>query len=270
MVTSSGAGRGISSSRATAPTRTTWLTRRVPATCSSSASATAPRATLAAVWRAEARSSTGRASGRSYLSMPARSAWPGRGRVSGRLRAISRSSPVPASTSRSSAGTGSALMTVRHLGHSEFPIRRAMGLPMVRPWRMPPMMASSSRSKRWRAPRPWPSRRRARAEPIRSLVMATPAGAPSMSAVSASPWDSPAVIHRSMGGSSHRPGPRPVPSHRVASAPMSASRMAPASGERPVMRRTWATAWCRSMSQPGAIAPPAALQALARAVGQGA
>ena len=195
---SSGAGRGISSSRAIAPTRTTWLTRRVPATCSSSASATAPRATRAAVWRAEARSSTGRASGRSYLSMPARSAWPGRGRVSGRLRAISRSSPAPASTRRSAGSTGSALMTVDQAGHSELRMRMATGPPMVRPWRIPPRTETSSASKAWRAPRPWPSLRRARAARIASVVISTPAGTPSMRAVRASPWDSPAVIHRSM------------------------------------------------------------------------
>src|SRR5664280_1557767 len=46
-------------------------------------------ATRAAVSRAEARSSTGRASSKPYLRIPARSAWPGRGRVSGALRARS-------------------------------------------------------------------------------------------------------------------------------------------------------------------------------------
>ena len=44
--------------------------------------ATAPAATRAAVSRAEARSSTLRASAKSYFCMPARSAWPGRGVVS--------------------------------------------------------------------------------------------------------------------------------------------------------------------------------------------
>ena len=49
----------------------------------SSALATAPAATRAAVSRAEARSSTSRASSKPYFCMPARSAWPGRGWVSG-------------------------------------------------------------------------------------------------------------------------------------------------------------------------------------------
>ena len=37
-----------------------------------------------------------------------------------------------------------------------------------------------------------------------------------------------------------------------------------------VMSCTWGTAWCRSISQPGARAPPASAQAPATAVGQGA
>ena len=47
------------------PTAMTWETRRTSATCSRSASASVPRATRAAVSRAEARSSTGRASDKS-------------------------------------------------------------------------------------------------------------------------------------------------------------------------------------------------------------
>ena len=80
--------------------------------------ATAPSAVRAAVSRALARSSTGRASAKPYLSMPGRSAWPGLGRVSGALRAR------PASTSGS---TGSADMTCSHLGHSVLPTRIAIG-----------------------------------------------------------------------------------------------------------------------------------------------
>ena len=53
----------------------------------SSAFATAPAATCTAVWRALARSSASRTSSRPYLSTPARSAWPGRGSVTG-LRAL--------------------------------------------------------------------------------------------------------------------------------------------------------------------------------------
>ena len=51
----------------------------------SSALAQVPAATRAAVSRAEARSSTSRASVKPYFCMPARSAWPGRGWVSGFL-----------------------------------------------------------------------------------------------------------------------------------------------------------------------------------------
>ena len=50
------------------------------------ARATAPSATRAAVSRALARSSTGRASSNPYFCMPVRSAWPGLGRVSGAPR----------------------------------------------------------------------------------------------------------------------------------------------------------------------------------------
>ncbi len=49
----------------------------------SSALATEPAATCVAVWRALARSSALRTSSWPYLSTPARSAWPGRGRVTG-------------------------------------------------------------------------------------------------------------------------------------------------------------------------------------------
>src|SRR6187397_1190957 len=54
----------------------------------------APAATRAVVSRAEARSRMSRASSRSYLSKPVRSAWPGRGRVTERLRAGRRASGV--------------------------------------------------------------------------------------------------------------------------------------------------------------------------------
>ena len=75
--------------RRTEPIETTWLRISTPATCRRNARATVPIATRAAVSRALARSSTGRASSTSYFCMPARSAWPGRGRVSGALRACS-------------------------------------------------------------------------------------------------------------------------------------------------------------------------------------
>ena len=119
----------------------------MPAACSPMAAAMAPRATLAAVSRAEARSRTGRASSKPYLFIPTRSAWPGRGLVRGRFRATSRSSPVPASTSSAAGSTGSGDMTVCHLGHSELAISRAIGEPIVVPWRIPDRTVSRSRSK---------------------------------------------------------------------------------------------------------------------------
>ena len=160
--------------------------------------ATSPSATRAAVSRAEARSSTGRASSKAYFCMPTRSAWPGRGRVSGRLRAISFSALTSFAAARSSAATGSGLITVCHLGHSLLPTRIAMGDPSVTPCRTPPRNSTSSRSKDIRAPRPWPSRRRARARARSSLDTSTPAGSPSIVATRAGPCDSPAVNQRSM------------------------------------------------------------------------
>ena len=164
--TSSGWGQTPSGASA-APMDTTCETSRAPTTWWRNAWATAPRATRAAVSRALARSSTGRASSKPYFCMPARSAWPGRGRVSGALRA---------SPSSSSAGTGSALMTRCHFGHSLLPMRMAIGPPWVRPCRTPPSSSTSSRSKDIRAPRPWPSRRRASASAMTSVVTSTPAG----------------------------------------------------------------------------------------------
>ena len=59
---------------------------------------TAPAATRAVVSRADARSRMSRASSRSYLSTPVRSAWPGRTRVTARLRGcpdLRRAAPDP-------------------------------------------------------------------------------------------------------------------------------------------------------------------------------
>ena len=67
---------------------TVWETSSMPS-CLRNAEATVPRATRVAVSRALARSSTGRASSKPYFCMPVKSAWPGRGRVSGALRAWS-------------------------------------------------------------------------------------------------------------------------------------------------------------------------------------
>ncbi len=96
----------------TEPIETTWLRILIPSACSKKFLAIAPKATRAAVSRALALSRIGRASSKSYFCIPTKSAWPGRGRVNGALRA---------SFSISSRGTGSADMTFSHLGHSLFP-----------------------------------------------------------------------------------------------------------------------------------------------------
>ena len=84
---SPGPGTGSSSGASTAPIATTCETISTSSACRRNAFATVPSTTRAAVSRALARSSTGRASSNPYLVIPARSAWPGRGRVSGALRA---------------------------------------------------------------------------------------------------------------------------------------------------------------------------------------
>ena len=94
---------------------------------------------------ADARSKIGRASSKSYFCIPTRSACPGRGRVSGALRA---------SASSSLCGTGSADITFSHLGHSVLPTSIAMGPPWDSPCRMPPMTRTASCSNFIRAPRP--------------------------------------------------------------------------------------------------------------------
>ncbi len=93
--------------------------------------------------RSHARGSDG-ASSKSYFCMPTRSACPGRGRVSGALR--------PRDLSVSS--TGSGFMTSIHFGHSVLPMRKAIGLPRLFPWRTPPERVSSSCSNFMREPRP--------------------------------------------------------------------------------------------------------------------
>ncbi len=145
--------------------------------------------TRAAVSRALARSRTGRDSVKSYFCMPARSACPGRGRVSGALRA----------NSASNAGSiGSEAMTCSHFGHSVLPTMIAIGEPSVLPCRTPARIVTSSASNFMRAPRPAPSRRLARACEMSSDVTLTPAGKPSSVATRARPCDSPAVRYRSM------------------------------------------------------------------------
>ena len=151
---SAGVGSALPSGTRACPTCNVCATSVMPAACSRSASHNAPITTRAAVSRALARSRTFRASSWPYLAMPARSAWPGRGLVRSLLRAISRSSPVPASIKRSSRETGSALMTFSHFGHSVFRISTAIGEPRVRPCRTPERMRTSSCSNFCRAPRP--------------------------------------------------------------------------------------------------------------------
>ena len=121
---------------AASPSATMWLTMETPRWVRSSL-ASVPAATRAAVSRAEARSSTSRASSKPYLSMPGRSAWPGRGWVS---------------TLEGAPGSGD--ISSVHFGHSVLAISMATGEPSVRPCRMPPTSEISSASKRIRGPRP--------------------------------------------------------------------------------------------------------------------
>ena len=88
-------------------------------------------------------------------------------------------------------------MTTSHFGHSEFATSIAMGPPRVCPCRTPPLIETASCSNFMRAPLPAPSRRRASSSWISELFTSMPAGNPSMIAVSAGPWDSPAVSQRS-------------------------------------------------------------------------
>jgi hypothetical protein len=67
-------GSGVAGSTAALPMLTTWLSTSMPYAWRSSALATVPSATRAAVSRALARSSTGRASSKPYFCMPTRSA----------------------------------------------------------------------------------------------------------------------------------------------------------------------------------------------------
>ncbi|MEY9850839.1 hypothetical protein ABH923_000517 [Leifsonia sp. EB41] len=143
VATSAGVGSGASSGTRTGPMDSVWLTSVIPSSARNER-ATAPSATRAAVSRALARSRIGRASSKPYFCMPTRSAWPGRGRV--------RAAPRPPASF--SGSTGSGLMTSTHLGHSVLPMRSAIGLPRLRPWRTPPETSSASCSNFIRAPRP--------------------------------------------------------------------------------------------------------------------
>ena len=134
--TSPGPGRGLSGAVLASPSATMWLTIDTPR-CVSSSLARVPAATRAAVSRADARSSTSRASSKPYFSIPGRSAWPGRGWVN---------------TFEGTPGSGD--ISSFHFGHSVLAISMATGDPNVRPWRMPPRRVISSASKRIRGPRP--------------------------------------------------------------------------------------------------------------------
>ncbi len=118
--------------------RTTWLRIWVPYR-RSSALATPPAATRAAVSRALARSRIGRRSSVPYLSIPARSACPGRGSVIG---------------STADSGSQTAMRSADQFGKSRFAISSVRGLPIVRPWRRPLFTCTRSFSIFIRPPRP--------------------------------------------------------------------------------------------------------------------
>ena len=142
--------------------------------------ATPPAATRAAVSRALARSSTSRASSAPYLSMPAKSAWPGRTRVIGlRLTAAA-----------------STAITWRQFSQSRLAISSVIGDPSVKPPRTPATMWAASCSMAIRPPRPCPPCRRVRSRARSSSRTVSPAGTPSRITVSRSPCDSPAVSNR--------------------------------------------------------------------------
>ncbi len=83
-------------------------------------------------------------SSRSYLSAPARSAWPGRGRVTGALRA-----PVA-----SGGGSGPTCIVFCQLVQSRLRTTSATGPPSVSPLRMPDSTSAVSDSIAMRRPRP--------------------------------------------------------------------------------------------------------------------
>ena len=123
--------------------RNTWLTTSTPKR-ESSWRASAPAATRMVVSRALARSRMSRMSSRSYLSAPARSAWPGRGRVTGALRA-----PVA-----SAGGSAPTYIVFCQLVQSRLRTTSATGPPSVSPLRMPDSTSAVSDSMAMRRPRP--------------------------------------------------------------------------------------------------------------------
>ena len=125
-------------SASTCPMRTTWLSTRT-SNSARNARATAPTATRMVVSRALARSRMSRRSRRSYFKPPARSACPGRGRVTWRLTGPSASSM--------------AITSVQFF-QSWFRTTRDTGPPMVLPWRTPPRISIVSVSICILRPRP--------------------------------------------------------------------------------------------------------------------
>ncbi len=130
-------------------------------------------ATRAVVSRALERSRTLRISWWPYFMAPARSAWPGLGRVT-----VLAGAP---------AGGAPTAMVLCQFSQSRLWIVRLTGLPSVRPQRTPEEMWTWSRSIFMRPPRPYPRWRRARSSLMWSSVRGRPAGTPSMTAVRASP-----------------------------------------------------------------------------------
>ncbi len=143
----------VPAGRAASPRTKTWLVMLAPARASNCL-AMAPAATRAAVSRALARSRTSRTSVRPYLATPARSACPGRGRVTGERRA-----PPPSTTGGSLFSPLSALSAPTRIvycqfGQSRFSISIAIGPPIVSPARTPDSTSARSDSIAMRRPRP--------------------------------------------------------------------------------------------------------------------
>ncbi len=136
------------SARASSTRPASWSSSTtVPATSTpisrSRALATAPAATVTAVCRALARSSASRTSSRPNFIAPARSAWPGRGVVTG---------VVPFPDGSPSGGHG--LIPQAQFAWSRLRTTSASGVPSVRPWRRPASTSTSSVSICWRGLRP--------------------------------------------------------------------------------------------------------------------
>jgi hypothetical protein len=134
---SSPAGTPARSPHSAGPIATTWAKTSTP-TAASSLRETDPTAVREAVSLALARSRMSRRSYRSCFSPPARSAWPGRGRVS--------ASGVD--------GRGAGDIRSSQLPWSRLVIDIAMGEPRVSPPRTPPTNSTRSVSIFIRPPRP--------------------------------------------------------------------------------------------------------------------